>query len=145
MLGYELSTADDGDVWEALKIAQLDDFVSLLPDGLDSKVGEKGAKLSGGQRQRLGVARSMFTKPKLLVMDEATSSLDGKTESELSEAIAMLKGHVTVIIIAHRLSTIRNVDTIIYLDEGKIVAQGTFDELRASVPDFDEQAKLMGL
>ncbi len=87
----------------------------------------------------------MFTKPLLLVMDEATSSLDGKTESELSEAISLLKGQVTVILIAHRLSTIRNVDKVIFLDRGRLVAEGTFDEVRNSVPDFDHQAKLMGL
>ena len=101
--------------------------------------------LSGGQRQRLGIARAMFTKPLLLVMDEATSSLDGKTESELSEAISLLKGQVTVILIAHRLSTIRNVDKVIFLNQGRLIAEGTFDEVRNSVPDFDHQAKLMGL
>jgi ABC-type branched-subunit amino acid transport system ATPase component len=145
ILGYLPNSVNDADVWEALRIAQLDEFVKSLPDGLDSYVGERGTMLSGGQRQRLGIARAMFTKPKLLVMDEATSSLDGKTESELSDAISLLQGQVTVILIAHRLSTIRNVDKAIYLDEGKIVAQGTFQELRLAVPDFDKQAKLMGL
>lgn len=145
VLGYKSEMIKDHDVWDALKIAQLDALVKSLPDGLDSYVGERGTMLSGGQRQRLGIARAMFTKPQLLVMDEATSSLDGKTESELGEAISLLKGQVTVILIAHRLSTIRNLDNVIYLDKGKIVAQGTFDELRESVPDFDKQAKLMGL
>ena len=145
VLGYSSKSVNDADVWEALRIAQLDEFVKSLPDSLDSYVGERGTMLSGGQRQRLGIARAMFTKPKLLVMDEATSSLDGKTESELSDAISLLQGQVTVILIAHRLSTIRNVDKAIYLDEGKIVAQGTFQELRLAVPDFDKQAKLMGL
>ena len=145
ILGYLSDLVDDSDVWSALQIAQLDDFVKTLPDGLDTHVGERGTMLSGGQRQRLGIARAMFTKPKLLVMDEATSSLDGKTESELSDAISSLQGQVTVILIAHRLSTIRNVDKAIYLDQGKIVAEGTFEELRFKVPDFDKQAKLMGL
>ena len=145
VLGYLSQFIDDKDVWDALRIAQLDEFVKSLPDGLDSYVGERGTMLSGGQRQRLGIARAMFTKPLLLVMDEATSSLDGKTESELSEAISLLKGQVTVILIAHRLSTIRNVDKVIYLDRGKIIANGTFEELRVVVPDFDLQAKLMGL
>lgn len=145
VLGYKSESIEDQDIWDALQVAQLDEFVKSLPDGLDNYVGERGTMLSGGQRQRLGIARAMFTKPQLLVMDEATSSLDGKTESELGEAISLLKGQVTVILIAHRLSTIRNVDKVIYLDKGKIVAQGTFDELRESVPDFDQQAKLMGL
>jgi ABC-type multidrug transport system fused ATPase/permease subunit len=145
VLGYKSESIGDQDIWDALQVAQLDVFVKSLPDGLDNYVGERGTMLSGGQRQRLGIARAMFTKPQLLVMDEATSSLDGKTESELGEAISLLKGQVTVILIAHRLSTIRNVDNVIYLDKGKILAQGTFDELRESVPDFDQQAKLMGL
>lgn len=145
VLGYRSGLIEDQDVWEALQIAQLDTFVKSLPDGLNSYAGERGTMLSGGQRQRLGIARAMFTKPQLLVMDEATSSLDGKTESELGEAISLLKGQVTVILIAHRLSTIRNVDKVVYLDKGKILAQGTFDQLRESVPDFDQQAILMGL
>jgi len=78
-------------------------------------------------------------------LDEATSSLDGQTESDLSTAISKLKGEVTVILIAHRLSTIRSVDTVVYLEDGKIRASGTFDEVRLKVPDFDRQAELMGL
>ena len=108
-------------------------------------VGERGGNLSGGQRQRVGIARAMFTKPKLLVLDEATSALDGQTESEISEAIQSLKGRVTLILIAHRLSTVMTADQIIYLEEGRISAQGTFHEVRTAVPDFDKQAKLMGL
>ena len=87
----------------------------------------------------------MFTKPKLLVLDEATSSLDGETEATISDAIQGLKGSVTVVLIAHRLSTVRNADKVVYLDAGKIIAEGTFEEVRKSVPDFDRQAKLMGL
>lgn len=145
ILGYKSESVEEKDIWNALRIAQLDTFVESLPDGLDSCVGERGTMLSGGQRQRLGIARAMFTKPQLLVLDEATSSLDGKTESEIGRAISMLKGQATVILIAHRLSTIRNVDSVIYLAQGKILAQGSFDQIRASVSDFDEQAKLMGM
>jgi ABC-type multidrug transport system fused ATPase/permease subunit len=87
----------------------------------------------------------MFTKPKLLVLDEATSSLDGQTESDVSDAIRALHGKVTVIMIAHRLSTVRTADTVIYMDEGVIKASGTFEEVRTTVPDFDRQAQLMGL
>jgi ABC-type multidrug transport system fused ATPase/permease subunit len=87
----------------------------------------------------------MFTKPKLLVLDEATSSLDGQTEADISDAIQKLQGSVTVVLIAHRLSTVRNVNQVIYMADGEIVARGNFDEVRAAVPDFDRQAQLMGL
>jgi ABC-type bacteriocin/lantibiotic exporter with double-glycine peptidase domain len=93
----------------------------------------------------LGIARALFTQPKLLVLDEATSALDGQTEADISEAIQGLKGTVTVVMIAHRLSTVRNADQVIYMDAGKLVSQGTFEEVRSEVPDFDKQAKLMGL
>jgi ABC-type multidrug transport system fused ATPase/permease subunit len=144
-LGYPIEIATDELVWGALEIAQLADFVRNLPQGLDTPVGERGTKISGGQRQRLGIARAMFTQPKLLVLDEATSSLDGQTEADISDAIQALKGSVTVVMIAHRLSTVRNADQVIYMDLGKILARGSFEEVRSSVPDFDNQAKLMGL
>ena len=144
-LGYPLDEATDTLVLEALQIAQLDSFVSSLPLGLDTPVGDRGARLSGGQRQRLGIARAMFTKPRFLVLDEATSSLDGVTEASISDSINVLKGRVTLVLIAHRLSTVLNADKIAYLSEGKIISVGTFDEVRSKVPDFDIQAKLMGL
>jgi len=144
-LGFSSEFVSDQLVWEALDVAQLSDFVKQLPDKLETKVGERGTRISGGQRQRLGIARAMLTKPKLLVLDEATSSLDGQTESDISEAIESLKGNVTVVMIAHRLSTVLHADLVIYLDQGRILAQGTFEEVRALVPDFDRQAQLMGL
>ena len=144
-LGFPEEVASDTLVNQAIGIAQLTDFVASLPNGLDTQVGERGTKISGGQRQRLGIARAMFTNPKLLVLDEATSSLDGQTESDISDAIQNLKGAVTVVMIAHRLSTVRNVDVVIYMDQGKILAKGTFEEVRNSIPDFDNQARLMGL
>jgi ABC-type multidrug transport system fused ATPase/permease subunit len=144
-LGYPAEEATDELVMSALKVAHLDDFVSNLPEGLDTQVGERGAKISGGQRQRLGIARAMFTHPHLLVLDEATSSLDGETEASISDAIHALRGSTTVVMIAHRLSTVRNADIVVYLSEGKVLATGTFDEVRNNVPDFDRQAKLMGL
>jgi ABC-type multidrug transport system fused ATPase/permease subunit len=144
-LGYPAEEATDELVMNALKVAHLDDFVSKLPEGLDTQVGERGAKISGGQRQRLGIARAMFTHPHLLVLDEATSSLDGETEASISDAIHALRGSTTVVMIAHRLSTVRNADLVVYLSEGKVLATGTFDEVRNNVPDFDRQAKLMGL
>jgi ABC-type multidrug transport system fused ATPase/permease subunit len=144
-LGYPVEQARDEFVKEALKVAQLEGFIATYSEGIDTKVGERGAKISGGQRQRLGIARAMFTKPRLLVLDEATSALDGETEANISEAINALKGSVTVVMIAHRLSTVRYTDLVVYLQEGKIVAQGSFEEVRTLVPDFDRQAQLMGL
>ena len=144
-LGYPSEVATDHLVIDALKVAHLDKFVADLPNGLDSQVGERGARISGGQRQRLGIARAMFTRPQLLVLDEATSSLDGETEASIADAINALRGSTTVVMIAHRLSTVRNADMVVYLSEGKIVAVGTFEEVREAVPDFDRQAKLMGL
>lgn len=144
-LGYPSEVATDQLVLKCLKMAHLDEFVLGLPGGLDAKVGEKGAQLSGGQRQRLGIARALFTNPSLLVLDEATSALDAETEASISHAIGALKGETTVVMIAHRLSTVRNADVVYYLQDGKLVASGTFDEVRAAVPNFDDQAKLMGL
>jgi ABC-type multidrug transport system fused ATPase/permease subunit len=143
--GFNPDEVADDHVWEALSAAQLDSFVRTLPKGIDSEVGERGTKISGGQRQRLGIARALFTKPQLLVLDEATSSLDGETEAAVTSAIQALKGHVTVIVIAHRLSTVRSADSVIYFNDGKAIAQGTFHEVRTMVPGFDRQAKLMGL
>ncbi len=144
-LGFDLEEINDENVKNAISIAQLDEFVSSLPDGLNTQVGEKGARLSGGQRQRLGIARALYTNPKLLILDEATSSLDGETELAISTALHNLGNDVTVIVIAHRLSTVRSASQVIYLEDGKILAHGTFEEVRRQVPNFDKQAKLMGL
>ncbi len=144
-LGFPVKAASDELVWRAIRDAQLEDFVKSLPEGLDTQVGQRGTRISGGQRQRLGIARAMFTRPKLLVLDEATSSLDGQTEADISAAIQGLHGSVTIVMIAHRLSTVQNADLVIYMSEGKILAQGTFSEVRAAVQDFDRQAELMGL
>jgi ABC-type bacteriocin/lantibiotic exporter with double-glycine peptidase domain len=144
-LGFNYHQNHEPYIWKALELAQLDQYVKSLPEGLNTKVGEKGFKLSGGQRQRLGIARALFTKPKLLVLDEATSALDGATESDIAEAIKSLKGKVTVILIAHRLSSVRDADQVVFMAKGKIEAYGTFTEVRKIAPDFDKQANLMGL
>ena len=144
-LGYPEVEVDDNSVYESLKTAQLEDLINQLPEGMNHVIGERGTNLSGGQRQRLGIARAMFTKPKLLVLDEATSALDGQTESDISSSILELKGNTTVVMIAHRLSTVRFADKVVYIDEGKIQAQGTFEQVRAQVPNFEKQAQLMGL
>lgn len=144
-LGYPIIEATDELINGALRVSHLDEFVSSLPQGVDTQVGERGARISGGQRQRLGIARAMFTQPKLLVLDEATSSLDGESEGSISEAIQAMRGTTTVVVIAHRLSTIRNADMVAYIADGKLLAVGTFEEVRAHVPDFNLQAKRMGL
>ena len=145
LLGYKINPKYEQYVDDALEAADLTDFVNTLPLGKKTAVGEKGTKLSGGQRQRIGIARALLTKPKVLVLDEATSSLDSITESKISHAIQELKGTVTVIVIAHRLSTVKFADQVIYMSRGKVEAHGTFEELRRKVPDFDLQANLMGL
>lgn len=144
-LGYPVEEATDELIMDALRMAQLDEFVASLPEGIDTQVGERGARISGGQRQRLGIARAMFTKPLLLVLDEATSSLDGETEASITSAIHALKGSTTVVIIAHRLSTVKNVENVVYLSNGNVLAMGTFDEVRDAIPDFDLQARIMGI
>ena len=145
VLGYPLEVGTDELVMQALATSNLQKYIEALPDGMDTQVGERGAKLSGGQRQRLGIARAMFTHPQLLVLDEATSSLDAEAEESISNAITNLRGSTTVVMIAHRLSTIRNADLVVYMSEGKIKARGSFIEVREAVPEFDYQAKLMGL
>jgi ABC-type multidrug transport system fused ATPase/permease subunit len=144
-LGYPIESATDELVNDAIRMASLSEFINDLPNGLDTNLGERGAKISGGQRQRIGIARALFTKPKFLVLDEATSALDGGTEENISADINKLKGFTTVVLIAHRLSTVRDADLVLYLEKGEIIASGTFEEVRSIIPDFDRQARLMGL
>jgi ABC-type multidrug transport system fused ATPase/permease subunit len=114
-------------------------------DPFNFEVMDRGTNLSGGQLQRLGIARALYSDPKVMIFDEATSALDGQTEAAIAETINMLKGRVTVLMIAHRLSSVRNADKVIYVDKGRILASGTFAEVRNSVPNFEIQASLMGL
>ena len=145
MLGFDSNPIYDQRVNSAIEIAQLSEFVQALPKGLDQPMGDRGTSISGGQRQRLGIARAIFTAPRLLVLDEATSALDGETEANISSAIQAFRGDVTVLMIAHRLSTVLTADRVVYMDKGEIKAQGSFEEVRRAVPDFDRQANLMGL
>ncbi len=145
MLGYTAELKYEPYVMNAVRVAQLSTLIAELPNGLEQELGDRGAAVSGGQRQRIGIARAIFTNPKLLVLDEATSALDGETEANVSEALHSLRGNVTVIMIAHRLSTVLSADRIVYMDKGRIIAQGSFEEVRKTVPDFDSQAQLMGL
>ncbi|HQL86564.1 MAG: Multidrug resistance ABC transporter ATP-binding and permease protein [Lentisphaerae bacterium ADurb.Bin082] len=139
-LGVAERDIDEAAFWRALATAQLDDFVAALPEGGRTILGERGARLSGGQRQRIGIARALYRNPAVLVLDEATSALDTTTESALTAAVEQLRGAHTVILIAHRLSTVRRCDQIFFLDGGRLVAQGTYDELLASTPAFRAMA-----
>ncbi len=145
ILGFAESKDYDHQVWRCLETANLKRYVEELPKGLDTQIGDSGLILSGGQRQRLGIARALFTSPKLLVLDEATSALDAETEDMISRALMQLKGEASLVIVAHRLSTVRNADLVVYMERGEILATGTFEEVRSTVPNFDKQAKLMGL
>ena len=144
-LGYPIGTFSDQLIWDAIEVAQLKDFVLGLPGKLEATLGEGGAKISGGQRQRIGIARALITNPKLLILDEATSSLDSQVESSISSSINSLAGRVTVITIAHRLSTVRDSNKVVFIENGKILSEGSFTKVREEVPNFDAQAKLMGL
>jgi ABC-type multidrug transport system fused ATPase/permease subunit len=144
-LGFNQNEYEDSQLNSVIRIAQLQEFVSKLEDGLRSPLGDRGTKISGGEKQRIGIARALFTKPKILVLDEATSSLDSETERLISASIQNLKGKSTLIVIAHRLSTVKEADTVIYIEEGRVVGIGTFEEIRNSVPNFNNQANLMGL
>ena len=145
LMGLKQNETTENRIWRALEIAQLTEFVKSLPDGLESQVGDRGAKLSGGQKQRLGIARAILLEPKLLVLDEATSALDGITEASISESIASFNKDVTVIVVAHRLSSVKNARKVVYLKEGRILEVGSFEEIREKVPEFDLQMKKMGL
>lgn len=144
-LTWNPEKVDAAKVETALRRAQMLETITSRPDGINAVIAERGLSLSGGQRQRLGIARALYNNPSVLVMDEATSALDTTTEAAITTAIRELHGEVTVITVAHRLSTIRHADIIYFMKEGRVEAQGTFDEVVASVPDFARQAELAGL
>jgi len=144
-LAFPDDEIDDELVWAALRRAQLDDFLFSAREGLDTLVGERGVRLSGGQRQRLGLARALYSSPRMLILDEATSALDAETERLIAAALQNLSGDVTLIVIAHRLATIRTADSVVYLENGAIVSRGTFAEVREENPHLRAQAALMGM
>jgi subfamily B ATP-binding cassette protein MsbA len=127
---------EDPDALEAVRRAArqsaCDEFIERLPQGYGTQVGERGVKLSGGQRQRLAIARELFREPQLLILDEATSSLDSLSETLIQESVDRLKGTMTIVVVSHRLSTIRNADRIYVIDEGRVVEEGSFAELSES-------------
>jgi len=135
---------DPGDarLRSAIEQASLAELIEALPEGLHSQVGDRGTRLSGGQKQRVGLARALFREPRLLVLDEATSALDNETEYEISRTITQLHGEITTILVAHRLSTVKHCDQVAFLEDGRVSAIGTFDELRRKSPAF---ARLVAL
>jgi ABC-type multidrug transport system fused ATPase/permease subunit len=139
-LGVPDDQIDEQAVLEAVLLAQLDEFVARLDEGLDSRVGERGVRMSGGQRQRVGIARALYHRPEILVFDEATAALDGETEDAVTRAVESLAGAKTVIVIAHRLSTLRNCEPLVFLKDGRIQAVGTMAELLKIDPDFQSLA-----
>lgn len=143
--GVDAEEVAEADLWEALQLAQVDEFVASLPEGLDTGVGEYGMRLSGGQRQRLGLARALYHRPNVLVLDEATSSLDSETEARVIDTIARLRRSLTIITVSHRLSTLKHCDRIYLLQNGEIGAVGNFEELRASSPEFEHLVNLAEL
>ncbi len=136
---------DEEDILKACKLAYVDDFVSDMKDGYETIVGERGMKLSGGQAQRICLARALARNPQILILDEATSSLDSNSESLIKDSIDNLQGNITIISVAHRLSTIVNSNQIFYLKDGNLIEQGTFRELMAKNGEFHRVAQLQGM
>jgi ATP-binding cassette subfamily C protein len=141
-LGVPDAAIDRARLDEALRMAQLADFVATLPDGVETRLMERGLRLSGGQRQRIAIARALYLQPDLLVFDEATAALDNATEREVTRAIESLRGEKTLVVIAHRLSTVQRCDALIFLADGKVRAVGPYDQLVAESPEFRAMAAL---
>ena len=138
---YGCTNISDSEVWEAIDKANLTEFIQSLPDDINTIIGENGMKLSGGQRQRITIARAFIRKPQLLIFDEATSALDNKSEAEVQKAIDNISNDVMVLIVAHRLSTVKNVDKIFCLDSGKVVEEGTYNDLMSKEGFFHSLSK----
>ena len=144
-LGYLASEISDKEIETALSSAQLDEFVNSLPEKKNTIITENGQNLSGGQKQKIGIARALLSNPGLIILDEATSSLDSRSEFEIMKVINNLRNKVTLIIVAHRLSTVKDADQIIYFGANTHVVAENFTDLVNSVADFKEQASLLGL
>jgi HlyD family secretion protein len=141
-LGLEPPDIDAERLLASVRLAQLDELIQALPDGIRHRVGERGVRLSGGERQRIGIARALYREASLLLLDEATNALDGLTERELMTTLAGLKGRYTSVLIAHRMSTVRACDHIFQLGQGKVIASGTYDELLRDSEAFRRMAGL---
>ena len=139
----DASQTNNTQVMSCLKMAGLNHMSNL--GSMDLQIRPDSGQLSGGEIQRVGLARALYRNPGILFLDEATSALDAQTEAEVNEILDRLRGQMTIVLIAHRLSTVKTADKIIYLDKGRVVAEGTFKELQKKVPDFEKAVKLMGL
>jgi len=126
---WSFPNASENDIWKACRIANAEEFISKLPEQLDTQLGDHGVRLSGGQKQRLALARAVIRKPELLILDEATSALDSESERLIKESLDKLVGKMTILIIAHRLSTIRKSNYVYVLDNGRVVEEGSYDKL----------------
>ncbi|MBB1517118.1 ABC transporter ATP-binding protein [Tessaracoccus sp. MC1679] len=140
--GFPEDQVDDDRVRRALHLAQLDDFLASMPDGIDSLLGQQGLRLSGGQQQRIGIARALYRQPQVLILDEATSALDNETESRITQTLKDLHGKVTIVVVAHRLSTVKHADQILFFSEGRIAARGTMEELVQINEEFANLVRL---
>ena len=138
--GVPWDAIDLARVRQAARQAQIADFIEGCPEGYWATVGERGLRLSGGQRQRIGIARALYKQASVLLFDEATSALDMSTESAVIEAIEGLGRELTILMVAHRLTTVRRCDKIIQLERGRVVAQGTYEELVAGDVNFPAMA-----
>ena len=127
---------DDEQIWTALRGAAADEFVAALPEGLDTRIGERGASLSGGQRQRLALARALVRRPRLLVLDDATSAVDPSVEARILDALRDAERPATVVVVAYRQATIALADEVVWMEHGRVLARGSHDELLASVPGY---------
>jgi ATP-binding cassette subfamily B protein len=139
-LGVPLANIDFERVRRVAHQARLSDFIEGRSDGYNAMVGERGVRLSGGQRQRIGIARALYKQADVLIFDEATSALDNTTEQSVMDAIDSLDRNLTIIMVAHRLSTVKRCDVIYELELGRVVAQGSFDELLQSSATFRQSA-----
>ena len=142
-IAYGKPDATDDEIVAAARLAQADGFIRRLPDGYDTVVGERGLTLSGGQRQRIALARALLTEPTVMILDDATSSIDAETEERIHDALRAASADVaggtrTTILIAHRQSTLRLADRIVVIDRGRVVDDGTYDELVATSRRFRE-------
>lgn len=145
LLGLPQDRITDEKLLLILEACSLQDFIDQLPNGLDSQLREMGSNISGGEKQRIGIARALVTEPKILLLDEATSALDSQTEEIINQSIKSIGLNITTITIAHRLTTVLDSDLVIYLDKGIVRSAGSFTQVRQEVPDFEIQAKLMGI
>ncbi len=142
-LGLAPEKIDNSQLEDAIEMAQLKEYIDTLPLGLETQVGDRGSMLSGGQRQRLVIARALYAKPKLLILDEATSALDGLTEEGIADMLFSLHGKVTLILIAHRLKSMKSTDKIAFIDQGKLLGIGSFNDLFENLPLFKKQIQVI--